>query len=75
MMSKKEATLVDQGGNSYLMNSLILSGHASLGHKISKPTLNGDTNAPYLLQSSLSPSYNKEEIPPKNKVNGDINPP
>ena len=50
MMSKKGYNLVGQGGNSYSMNALMLSGHPSLGLGISNPTVNGDTNAPYLLQ-------------------------
>ena len=60
MLSKRGATLVDQGKNSYLNNALMLSGHTSFDRVISKPTANGDTNLPYLLQTSLSPSYSKE---------------
>ena len=63
MMVKKGDTLVDQGGNLYLMNALMLSVHTSLGHLISKPTVNGDNNETNILQSSLAPSYTKEYIP------------
>ena len=63
MLAKKGDTLVDQGGNLYLMNALMLSVHTSLGHLISKPTVNGDNNETNILQSSLAPSYTKEYIP------------
>ena len=45
------------------MNALMISDRKSLDYGIYKPTANGDTNAPYLLRPSLSPSYAKEEIP------------
>ena len=66
MLAKKGATLVDQGRNVYLSNALMLSDCKSLYHVIYKPISNGETNTPYLLQPSLSPSYTKEEIPSSN---------
>ena len=63
MLSKNGDTLVDQVGNSYSKNALMLSDFKSLDLVISKPTANEDTDSPYLLQPSLSPSYSKEEIP------------
>ena len=60
MLAKKGDTIVDLGGNSYLMHSLMLSDQNSLDHGISKPTANGEKNSPYLLQPSLSPSSTKE---------------
>ena len=63
MLDQKGATLVDQGGNSYFMIALMISDCKSLNHGISKPTSNGETNSPYLLQPSLSPSYSNKEIP------------
>ena len=63
MLANKGATLVDQGGYVYLSNALMLSDCKSLYHVIYKPIANGETNTPYLLQPSLSPSYTKEEIP------------
>ena len=62
MMAKKGDTIIDQGGNSYSMNVLMLSGFIYLDHIISKPTSNGETNSPYLLQPSLSPYQDKEGI-------------
>ena len=62
MMAKKGDTIIYQGGNSYSMDVLMLSGFISLDHIISKPTYNGETNSPYLLQPSLSPSHDKEGI-------------
>ena len=55
MLAKKGATLFDQGGNSYLINALMLLGCTSFDHGIYKPKYNGGTNSPYLLQLSLSP--------------------
>ena len=63
MLAKTGDTPVDQGGNLYSMNALMLSDRKSLDHVISTPKSNGDTNVPYPLQPSLSPSYTKEEIP------------
>ena len=63
MLAKKVGTLVDQGGNSYLMNAFMLPSCTYLYHVIPKPTVNGGTNAPYLLWSSLALYYAKEEIP------------
>ena len=40
----------------------MLSGCKSFDHVIYNTISNGETNAPYLLQTSLSPSYAKEEI-------------
>ena len=60
MLFKKGATLVDQGGNSYSMNALILSGCTSLGNGNPKPIVNGETNKPYLIQSYLEISFAKE---------------
>ena len=54
MMSERGANLVHKGRNSYLINSLMLSGHTSLGHGMYKPTINEDTNTHYLLQLSLA---------------------
>ena len=73
--TKNGDTLVDQGGNSYSMNALMISGCTSLGHGLFKPAVNGETNTPYLLQSSLALSYDKENIPSKSKIIGEINPP
>ena len=44
MLSKKGDTLVDQGGDSYLINALMLSDRNSLDNGISNPTANGETN-------------------------------
>ena len=75
IINKRGGTLVDQGVNSYSINTLMLPCCMSIGHGISNTTDNRETNAPYLLQSSIAPSYSKEDIPSRNKVNGEINPP
>ena len=63
MLAKNGATLVDQGGNSYSINSLMLSGRMSLDCGIYKPKSNGDSNIKYLIQPYLSSSYDKKDIP------------
>ena len=59
ILAKKGYTLVDQNGNSYSMNDLILPGCTSFGSGITKPTVNGETNTPYLLHSSYFTSVSR----------------
>ena len=49
MLAKKGDTLVDQGGNSYSINALMLSGCTSLDHGISNTAANWETNIHNLL--------------------------
>ena len=63
VLSKKMATLVDQGGNSYSMNSMKLSNRKSWENSndgSSNNNFKGDINPPYLLDT-LS-SWNNEDV-------------
>ena len=53
IMAKKGDNIIDQGGNSYSMNALMLLGCTFLDHVISKNKANGNPNVPYLLKPSL----------------------
>ena len=61
MLAKKGDTLVDQGGNSYSVNALMLSGRTSIGCGIFEHTVNGKTNVTFYRWCGVSLEGGKVE--------------